>query len=237
MRILHRFNVKVLSSLCGLSLLAFIFFLTQRPAPTSRQGLIPLSLLLNNQINTCTSGQFTVEYNEPHYVGLDFQNAKPGSVADSLRRQTAERIGSKQSRPPDIGISWTICDGVQTIAYGSGSGQYRGMVGNTITLGQFVPTAGHTYRIEVKTDSGFSKYLQSDPMLQVGVSDASVSVGLAFADGLFGRIWGVAEVVFLTSTLIFLILTYTSYRTQKASGGITVQRKTTSANTPNHDAP
>jgi hypothetical protein len=117
---------------------------------------------------------FQVHYNEPHYIGLEFDDKK---FADSLFRYNTS---------PDFGfeMNWILYGGIDSVR-GSSFKRPLGESGGAVSFGEFNAITGKQYKLEMNIISLPKFTIYDSAWIEVGVNRAAVSVGNEFVYGLF----------------------------------------------------
>lgn len=189
--------------------LAGIYFLLAKPKPPDLSGLVPLTIPIDfDRPNVAT---FKASYTEPHYIG--FSMIKKIRSSRLMEKQASNFFGYKGEQP-QYDLAWKVFEGNTLLA--SGPGKPSGLTGSTIMLGSFQLVAGKTYRLEVITGLGLISLKPTNPVLEVGVDHAAVSVGLALRKDIDKFIFKLAAYIFFSGSILLLLITFAAHKIQNA---------------------
>jgi len=149
--------------------------------PKLLKGLVPLKSVLSDQGERLFRGEFTTQYSEMHYIGIVF----PKSISDFELAKLVENWRSfgldTKDRLPRPDLHWEILNEDKIIGKGDG-GQINTtyFIGDALVCGEFQVKSGRSYIVQVHFGPDFLPFLKYSTGLEIGVSRAAVSVGLAW---------------------------------------------------------
>jgi hypothetical protein len=170
--------IGVLAIAAGLS-----FELDRREYRRRLAGLVPARLVLSVQDEARVRTSFTAAWTEPHYVALVFPDNLDNPELERVLDRAQEAVGSLQAGGPQFEFDWRALEGGIEVGRGSGRAKPTASFdarGRRLAFGAFPAHAGHVYVIEVSREAGFDRFLRIRPVLEIGVSSAGPSIGLAF---------------------------------------------------------
>lgn len=210
-RLLKNLRYRVTGTLALLLCVGGFYFLLQEPKPPDQSGLVPIRLPIHFDDPSRNIARFTTHYTAQHYVG--FEMTRKTLLSDALERQAGDLVGAKDEQP-QYHLAWKVFEGGTLLASGSGNERLHGMRGSTIVFGTFHAIRGKTYRIAVAPAARSVFLKQTEPVFEVGVEPAAVSIGVALRgefDKLLLKLAGYA--LLLASVLLFGI-TIAALKTQ-----------------------
>jgi hypothetical protein len=159
-------------------------------------------------------GFFHVQYDARHYVGLAFDDK---GFTDSLSRY----VGWYAPPDFDIRLNWTLYHNNDSLIHLSFN-RPTAAIGGTLGFGAFFAITGTEYKLELNIDSMPALVAKDSAWLDIGVDEATVSVGNEFGYGMLGAAANflriptlcVAAILSLVTVLIWL-----RYRSNRVSSG------------------
>jgi hypothetical protein len=139
-------------------------------------------------------------YTEPHYIGFSM-----------IKKSRSSNLVGEY---PQYDLAWKVFENNNVLA--SGPGKFHGVYGSTIVLGSFQLIAGKTYRLEVIAGPSMAIFKPTNPVLEVGVDHAAVSVGLALQKEIDKFIFKLAAYIFLIGSILLLGIAFAAYKIQNA---------------------
>ena len=196
-------------------LILFVWLINvSEPSASDWDMLTPLRTPILFENSKPTIGKFQIGYDEPHYIGFEMTN-RCSSLVDSIKKLSLENVGSIYGQTL-FDLSWRIFKNDEVRPIYSGKAKLIGIVGNIIEIGEFKGDKGANYRAELLIGEGFQKYKETQPILEIGVNHAVVSVGIAFSKSIYDMLKPFLNICLLIS-LLSLILSIVIYRINKST--------------------
>jgi hypothetical protein len=141
----------------------------------ARRDLIPLKTRIELTPGHKTIELFQVHYDEPHYVGLEFDDKV---LADSVYNNMWQNPSNHF-----MALHWMLLENRNELVHYS-TNRPNGSYGKAFAFGRFNAIEGKKYELDLVIDSLPSFSTKDSSYLEIGVDHAVVSVGNEFGYGL-----------------------------------------------------